>query len=107
MTPDATAKEGIPRFTPPPIAAALLCFADVAVLGYALHRLGFWLQGEPEPGLILASVHIGFYWRAATALWWGLLAGAAGWRWPRLGLVAGRFMPIGVAIAVAIAVLVP
>jgi hypothetical protein len=28
------------------LTAALLCFACVAPLGYALHRLGFWLAGS-------------------------------------------------------------
>lgn len=89
----------------PPIAAALLCFANAAVLGYALHRLGFWLEGEPAPGLILASTHIGFYWRVATAAWWGALAAAAGWCWPRFGPIAARALPIVVLLATGIALL--
>lgn len=91
----------------PRLPAALLCFVAVAPVGYALHRLGFWLAGEPPPGAIVASTHIGFYWRVATAAWWGLLAAAAGWRFPALGGVAERLWPGALGVAVVIAVLVP
>lgn len=91
----------------PRLAPAVLCFVAVAPLGYALHRLGFFLAGEPPPGAIVASTHIGFYWRVATAAWWGLLAGAAGWRFPAAGRVAERVWPFALGVAVVIAVLVP
>lgn len=87
--------------------AAVLCFACVAPVGYALHRLGFWLAGEPAPGAILHSVHISFYWRVATAAWWGLIAAAAGWRFPSLGAHAARAWPAALVAAVIIAVVVP
>lgn len=90
-----------------PAVSALLCFVDVAVLGYALHRLGFHLVGEPDPRLIIASVHIGYYWRVFTAVWWGCIGGAAGWRFPALGGWAERALVPSVLVAVGIAVLVP
>lgn len=90
-----------------PLAAAALCFVDVAVLGYALHRLGFHLAGEPDPRLIVASTHIGYYWRVSTALWWGSIAAAAGWRFPALGAWAERALLPCVGIATLIAFVVP
>lgn len=90
----------------PPVAA-LLCFATVAPLGYALHRLGFAVAGEADPAMIIASAHIGFYWRVATAAWWGVLAAAAGWRFPALGRVARWAWAPGALVAAAIATLVP
>ena len=90
-----------------PAVAAGLAFVDVAILGYALHRLGFHLAGEPDPRLIVASAHIGYYWRVATALWWGSIAGALGWRFPAIGLWAERLLLPSVIIATGIAFVVP
>ncbi len=86
--------------------AALLCFAAVAPVGYALHRLWF-AAGEADPRMIIASAHIGFYWRVATAAWWGLLAAAAGYRFPALADVARWMWAPGVLVAALIATWVP
>lgn len=90
-----------------PVIAAALMFAEAAILGYAFHRLAFSFVGESDPRTIGATEHIAYYWRAATAAWWGVLAGAAGWRWPALGPWAWRcFWPV-VTVVVVIAFVVP
>ncbi len=89
-----------------PDEAAALWFANGAILGYAALRVGSWLAGEPDPRMILASAHIGWYWRVTTALWWGTLGAAAGWRFG--GAELGRRVLVGVVLlAVTQAILVP
>ncbi len=56
--------------------AGWLGFVHGSVLGYAAHRLVSVALGEPDPRVVIASEHVGFYWRAGTAMWWGLLLGA-------------------------------
>ncbi|MFZ5479159.1 MAG: hypothetical protein ACOZNI_20515 [Myxococcota bacterium] len=87
-------------------AAALLCFAIAAVLGYAAHR-AFFAIGEPDPRAVGPSVHTPYYWRVATATWWGSLAAAGGWRFPEVEPIATRALPWAVGVATAIAVLIP
>lgn len=86
--------------------SAIACFANAAVLGYALHRLGF-AATEPDPRTLGPSVHVGYFWRVATALWWGSLAALGGWRLPALGDPAARALPVAVIIATVIAFTVP
>lgn len=86
--------------------SAAVCFANAAVLGYALHRLVF-AAGEPDPALIGPTEHIPYFWRTATALWWGGLAALGGWRFPGVADAAARALPWTVAVAVAIAALKP
>jgi hypothetical protein len=86
--------------------APVLWFVNVAILGYAALRLASWLGGEPDPRMILASAHIAYYWRVATASWWGALAAAAGARFGGADL-AGKLLPAVVAAATLVAVLVP
>ena len=62
--------------------AGWLGFIYGALLGYALHRIASKLLGEPDPRTVIASEHVGFYWRVGTALWWGCLLGAFCLRFP-------------------------
>jgi hypothetical protein len=87
-------------------AAAVLAFGLVVVLGYALHRAVFSI-GEPDPRSVGPSQHIAYFWRIATVTWWGALAAAGAWRFPRVGPACERALPWAVAIAVAIAVFIP
>lgn len=86
--------------------AAALWFANAAIFGYAALRLASWLGGEPDPRMILAAAHVGYYWRVATAVWWGALAGAAGARFGG-GDMAVRLLPVVVGVATVAAILVP
>ncbi|MDP2314927.1 MAG: hypothetical protein Q8P41_18655 [Pseudomonadota bacterium] len=89
-----------------PRVAAITCFVVVAILGYALQRL--WASiGEPDPRTLGPSVHTAYYWRIATALWWGGLAAIGGWRFPVAGPVAARALPIVLVAAAIAAFLVP
>lgn len=97
--------------TPPPgalspRAAAFVAFAAVAVLGYALQRLAA-APTEPDPRTLGPTVHVGYYWRLSTALWWGLLAGIGAWRIPVAGALAARALPWIVAFATIAAFAVP
>ena len=87
--------------------AAILAFLHAALLGYALLRLQSFLHGEPDPRSVGPSQHIPFFWRSATALWWGAMAAAAGWRWPQSRDALGRALPWVVALVVGLAVAVP
>ena len=86
--------------------AAVVCFANAAILGYAAHRVGFSF-GEPDPRTIGPTLHTPFFWRAATALWWGSLAGLGGWRFPGVGGAAARALPWAVGVAAIAMFLVP
>lgn len=86
---------------------SILAFAQGAILGYALLRLWSWWGGEPDPRLIRASEHIPFFWRVATALWWGSLAAVAAWRFPTSERWLERTLVPVVLVAVAVAVGVP
>ncbi len=88
-----------------PDEAAALWFAVGAILGYAALRVAAWIGGEPDPRMILASAHISWYWRVTTALWWGVLAGVAGWRFGGAAL-ARRILPGVVLVAVLQAVFI-
>ena len=90
-----------------PRTAAWLCFANAAIAGYALHRLGGWVAGEPDPRMVGPSVHTPYFWRMSTALWWGVLAALAGWRFPGIGRVAEKALPWVVGAATIQAFLVP
>ncbi len=83
--------------------AAWLGFAQGALLGYAGHRLATKLLGEPDPRTVIASEHVGFYWRAATAVWWGLLLAGFSWRFPRVEPALRRTLTPAVVIAVLVA----
>lgn len=95
MTP-SDARAGLERR-----ASAITCFLVAALLGYALQRLRSAI-GEADPRTLGPSAHIAYYWRLATALWWGVLAALGGWRYPAAGAVAARSLPyvlVGVVIA--------
>lgn len=87
-------------------AAAIHAFVLGAVLGYAALRL-VAAVGEPDPRTLGPSAHIPYYWRAATAGWWGLLLAAAAWRFPAFPLWSLRTVVAAVLLAVAAAFLVP
>lgn len=114
MTPsDAHARlrrsQGVPGAAPgasDPRTSAITSFVVAAVLGYALQRLRSAI-GEPDPRTLGPSVHIAYYWRLATALWWGVLAGIGGWRYPVVGVVAARALPFVLIAVVLAAFLVP
>ncbi|MES2640278.1 MAG: hypothetical protein V4850_12365 [Myxococcota bacterium] len=84
-----------------PRTSAITSFLVAALLGYALQRL-YGAIGEPDPRILGPSAHIAYYWRLATALWWGVLAAIGGWRFPAAGALAARALP-GVLIAIVIA----
>lgn len=86
--------------------SAAACFGVVAVLGYLALRLAGAVN-EPDPRTIGPTVHTGYYWRVATALWWGGLAAVGGWRWPQAGASAARALPFVVLIATIAAFVVP
>jgi hypothetical protein len=95
------------RPAPPSRAtAAIASFATVAIFGYAAHRVGFSF-GEPDPRTVGPTLHIAYFWRLSTALWWGSLAAIGGWRYPGVGAVAARALPYVVAAAVIAAFVVP
>jgi len=86
-------------------AAPWLGFAVGAIAGYAVHRLVSKLLGEPDPRTVIAAEHVGFYWRAATATWWGLLLSAAAWRFPGAEAPLRRaFWPVLVGAVVLVAI---
>lgn len=84
-------------------AAGWLGFVHGGVLGYTLHRLiGRWM-GEPDPRAIIAAEHVGFYWRAATALWWACALAALAARVPELAAPLRRtLVPMVVLCALAL-----
>lgn len=82
--------------------SAALCFAVVAILGYALHR-AYFSFGEPDPRTVGPTEHTPYFWRVATALWWGGLAALGGWRFPAVGPVAARALPWVVVLAAVLA----
>lgn len=60
-----------------------------------------------ESRAVVASEHIAFYWRCATAAWWGALAALTAWRWPVTGAWAARALVPTVIAATLAAALVP
>jgi hypothetical protein len=60
-------------------AAASAAFGlEIATLAYAVLRLvSFVLYREPNPALVLYSLHAGYFWRAWTASYAGALAAFA------------------------------
>lgn len=89
-----------------PRASAWVCFAAMAVFGYAALRL-YAAPNEPDPRTLGPSVHVGYYWRVGTAIWWGALAGIAGWRFPAVGPAVAAALPWIAGAATIAAVLVP
>lgn len=87
--------------------AGALGFVVAAMGGYALHRLGFHLAGEPDPRAVVHADHIGYYWRVATTAWWGVLGGVLAARSPGVGPWLARIWPLVFVLAVAVALLVP
>lgn len=87
--------------------AAAAGFAATAVLAYAGLRVAAWVAGEPDPREVVASQSVGFYVRVGLATWLGALGGATGWWWPGAGERAAAALPWVVALAVAVAVLLP
>jgi hypothetical protein len=86
--------------------AAILAFALGAILGYAGLRLAASI-GEPDPRAIGPTAHIPYYWRVATAGWWGGLAAVGGWRFPGVSRTLERMLVPVVALAVIAAFAVP
>lgn len=89
------------------VYAGTLGFVVSALAGYALHRLGFHLAGEPDPRVIVHADHVGYYWRVATAAWWGLIGAALAARFPEVAPHLARVWPLAFLLAVAVALLVP
>ncbi len=87
-------------------SSAIACFVVTAVLGYALSRL-WGAIGEPDPRTLGPSLHTAYYWRLATALWWGGLAAIGGWRYPAAGGLAARGLPFVIVGAGVAAFVVP
>lgn len=71
------------------MAEAALAFAVVAPVAYLVQRVvERAITGIDDPLLVLRQVHTAFYWRCATAAWWGAIAAILvlrGARAPRLG----------------------
>ena len=62
------------------LSIAALAFALAAPTAYVLQRLVERIQGgEPDPLVIARTMHVAFYWRVATAVWWGGLAAMLVW----------------------------
>jgi hypothetical protein len=60
------------------LALAWIAAALAAAGFYAVLRVGQALGGaEPDPALIVWSPHAGFFWRAWTAAYFGVMAGFA------------------------------
>jgi len=82
------------------LALSAIAAALAAAALYAALRVGQALVGtEPDPALIIWSPHAGFFWRAWTAAYFGVMVGFV------VFVVAPR-APERVARAVSIAVLV-
>ncbi len=93
-------------------AAGLAVLGVTTVVSYAAQRL--WAAASPVGSMdasIVASVHIPYYWRCATALFHGLvLGGLAGWglKAPEAArlLRAGPWWIVGLVVPSAVAMLV-
>ncbi|HJL06200.1 MAG TPA: hypothetical protein RMH85_20695 [Polyangiaceae bacterium LLY-WYZ-15_(1-7)] len=60
------------------LGAAALAFAFAAPLAYVAQRLyERSVSGPVNPLLVLREAHTSFYWRCATAAWWGGLVAVA------------------------------
>lgn len=90
-----------------PRTAAILAAVHGAIIGYAAHRLIGKALGEPDPRTVSAAVHIGFYWRSATALWWGALCAGLCWRFPQLAAPLPRTLVPTVVIVTVLLLLNP
>lgn len=56
---------------------AALAFSLASAAAYLAQRLVDHARGNlADPTAVLTEVHTAFYWRCATALWWGGLAAA-------------------------------
>jgi hypothetical protein len=57
------------------LALAALTFGAASALAYAAQRVFERLRGGAgDPLLVVFDLHTAFYWRAATAAWWGGVA---------------------------------
>lgn len=64
------------------LARAFLAFGLAAPLAYVGQRLAERTAGVPvDPLLVLREAHTAYYWRCATALWWGGVVFAAVFAW--------------------------
>jgi len=88
------------------IADGAAWFAVAAPTAYTALRLAAWAGGEPDPAQVVATAHVAWYWRVATATWMAVLVGLLGARLGG-GARAGRLLPWVVAFAVVAAFLVP
>lgn len=70
--------------SPQRAVAAWLGFVHGGVVGYTVHRLASRWMGEPDPRAVISTEHVGFYWRAGTALWWACVLAALAARVPEL-----------------------
>ncbi len=77
--------------------AAWLGFVHGALTGYAIDRVLTRILGEPDPRMIIASAHVGFYWRVALSLWWGALLSAFCTRFPTSATWLRRSLPYLIA----------
>ena len=76
---------------------ASACFAIGATLAYLVQRLIDRAVGDGyDPLAMVAEPHVAFYWRAATATFWGGLFAIAGYA------LAGRVAPARAVRVVAI-----
>lgn len=89
------------------IQAASLAFVEAAILGYVLLRLLTVWQGAPSPKTIYGGEHIPYFWRCATALWWGAVAAAAGWHVPQIRPFLSTLLLPLVLFSVVIAFMFP
>lgn len=89
-----------------PRTAAITSFLVASLVGYASLRLYAGID-EPDPRTLGPSAHTAYYWRLATALWWGSLGGLGGWRFPVAGRLAVRALPLVLVAVVVAAFLVP
>lgn len=75
------------------MALAALAFAVSAPGAYVAQRLyEVWWVGAPSsnPALVIRAAHTAFYWRAATATWWGGLIAAIAYGAVRYAGRSGR-----------------
>ncbi|MCL2724971.1 MAG: hypothetical protein FWD69_11100 [Polyangiaceae bacterium] len=100
---------------PTRIRLALVTIAALTAAGalYAILRIGQALVfREADPALIFYSPHAGYFWRAWTAAYLGVMAGFCVWVWSqanaaRVARVLAGGVIVTAAIALAQSVLVP
>lgn len=73
---------------------ASLAFGLVAAIAYVVQRLIEIRSGTPvDPLLVIREAHTAYYWRCATAFWWGGVAFAAVARGPSVRRALPRTAP--------------